>query len=279
MKLLIPILFFGISLLISGCSTYNFFQTYEDSGESCKTTIEGEVTETRKWVGDAPLLVTRGVGRNFVYRQGEILEHDEEGVLFNENRRSLANNPDPKFYSNDRIFSLIGEDGNILAGEYPDEEYGTSHFLFLIQEIDSEGKIGGIVLEPGEPFSYCADPGEYQLQSIIWERNNGDSDITADNVEFSNSFIIEKNTANYLGNLYVNHIEDRVEAERIVYPMKELSRPDRSTGLVVGFGLTGALFNEIAKDRGIVSMLEFQIVNNEEYESSTGLPLRFTDVY
>ena len=51
MKLLIPILFFGISLLISGCSTYKFFQTYEDSGESCKTTIEGEVTETGKMGG------------------------------------------------------------------------------------------------------------------------------------------------------------------------------------------------------------------------------------
>lgn len=274
-----PILFLGISLLFAGCSSPKTLQTFADNGEACKTTIEGTVTETQKWLGDAPLLVTRGVGRDFEFRKGEILEYSDEGVLFHESRRSVANNPDPKFYSTNRIYSLIDEQGNILTGEYPDEDYGTNYFLLQIQKPENEEKIGGILLKPGKPFNYCADPGEYQLQSIIWERNNGDSDITADYVELSNLFSIEENTANYLGDIYVNLDDDIDDAQRHTYPMKELSRPDRTTSWVVGFGLTGAVINQIAKDRGIVSILNFQVVENVEYESSSGMPVRFTDLY
>lgn len=269
----------GLFLFLLGCSSQNTLQSFKESGESCQTTIEGTVTETQKWLGDAPLLVTRGVGRNFDFREGEILEYNEEGVMFHEVRRSVANNPDPKFYPTSQIFSLIDENGNILTGEYPDEDYGTNYFMLSIQKIGSDEKASGILIQPGKPFSYCAEPGEYVLNSIIWARNNGDSDITSDYVEFSNVFTIHENSANYIGDIYVNLDEKMEFANRYRYPMKELSRPDRTAGWVVGFGLTGAIINEFARDRGVVSILDFQIMNNLDYESSAGLPVRFTELY
>lgn len=237
------------------------------------------MNESKIWVGDAPLLITKRVGRNFDYRRGEIIEYNEKGVLFNEDRRSLVNTPEQEYYSENEIYSLIGDDGSILIGEYPDQEYETRYFIFFLKETGTEEFISGIKLEPGKAFSYCVDPGEYKLESIIWERKNGDEDKSSDMLNLSSPFTVKSDSANYLGSIFVNYNDDIPKAEKFVYRMKEHKRPDRSIGLGIGFGLSGVLINEIAKNKGIVSTLKFQVVNNEDFKSSAGLPLRFTDIY
>lgn len=265
-------------LLLVGCKPYENLQTFEDGGEACPATIEGTLTETPKWIGDVPLLVTKGVGRNFEYRTGEILELTEEELLFDEDRRSVANNPAPRHYPVRQIYSLIDENGSIVAGEFPDEDYGTKHYILSIQEVGSDGKPEGIIMEPDKKFSFCAKPGEYQLTSVLWKRNNGDTDVVADYIDFSTVFTVQDQTANYIGSIYANFDEDIEQAKRHGYPMKVHSRPQNTAGMIIGFGLTGAVIDEISREKGIVSFINFQVYENPDFQSMSGYPIQFTEV-
>jgi len=121
---------------VAACSPVNTLSDFDPAGV-CPATIEGNVIETTKWMGDAPLLVTRSVGRNFDYRTGVIEEITNEGVIFNEDRRSVANNPGPKEFKKSQIVSLINEDGEIIMGEFPEDNVKTEYYQVVIRKAGS----------------------------------------------------------------------------------------------------------------------------------------------
>jgi len=272
-------------VLLAGCSTVENLREYETGTNTCHSTIEGELVESDKWIGDAPLLVERTVGRNFEYRKGTILELTDEGVLYDEDRRSMANNPDPEFYKFDDIYSLIDSTKTLISGTYPDSRLRTDYFEFYLQKIGAEEKLKKFRLKPGQSFQYCIDPGEYSLSSVVWMRQDGNSDISSPFYTTGHTFTINEGMANYLGGIYVNHSEQQELANHYTFYMEELERPNRDfyiytdgvEGLILG--IAGTIFTELMKERGIVSVLDVQIVDNLAYESVSGYPVRFTELY
>lgn len=276
------LLLFITIIIFSGCSQYNKLKRTEKV-DNCTSTLEGNVIETDKWLGDTPLLVTRTVGRNFEYKKGKILEITDDGVLFDENRRSIAYNPEPRLYSNDEIHSLVDETGTIVQGVYPDSNLETRHFQFTIQKLASDKKPDMFRIYPDEPFSYCIEPGEYRFVSLIWQRNDGNSDISSPWFMQSNTMIINVNRTNYLGDIYVNNSQKKEFALMYEYPLEELERPNKN--FYVGFqhgwiiGVAGAVLTEAMRERGVIGILELQIIENLDYESDYNLPVRFTEIY
>src|SRR6056297_500856 len=272
-------------VLLAGCSTVENLREYETGTNTCHSTIEGELVESDKWIGDAPLLVERTVGRNFEYRKGKIVDITDNGVLYDEDRRSMANNPAPEFYEFDDIYSLIDSTKTLISGTYPDSRLRTDYFEFYLQKIGSEEKLKKFRLEPGRSFQFCIDPGEYSLSSVVWMRQDGNSDVSSPFYTPGHTFTIEAGMANYLGGIYVNHSEKQELANHYEFYMEELERPNRDfyiytdgvEGLILG--IAGTIFTELMRERGIVSVLDLQIVDDLAYESVSGHPVRFTELY
>lgn len=259
--------------LIAACSPVNTLSDY-DPESFCPSSIEGNVIETTKWMGDAPLLVTRSVGRNFDCRTGEILEITEDGVVFNEDRRSMANNPGPKEFKKSEIVSLIDEEGEVIMGEFPEGNLKTEYYQVVMRSAGSPEIEKPYVfrLYPQKSFSYCLQPGEYEIEAIGWLRKNKDSDITADPI--NRKLIIEEGNANYFGDIYVNMNEDMGGYDRMRVPIKIQERPNRSASWGMAFGLVGAIIDAASRDRGIIGMLDLQMVSQPDYKSVSGLPVK-----
>ncbi|WP_340105253.1 hypothetical protein [Rhodohalobacter sp. 8-1] len=277
--------FFVVFIYLAGCSPVDKLQKYKEGESACTATLEGHLFETDKWIGDAPLLVERSVGRNFEYRKGRILELSEEGVMFDEDRRSMANNPEPEFYKYDDLHSLIDSTGTVIQGEYPDSRLRTDYYEFYLSEIGSGNDPVMFRIEPDKPFRYCIDSGEYGLQTVVWRRQDGTSDISSPFYMPGHSIVVEKGMANYIGNIYVNHSEQHEFANHYKFHMEAHERPNSGFYIygqgsnALFLGIASTIFSELMRERGIVSVLDVQIVDDLGYESTTGYPVRFTELY
>jgi|GEM_PF-1736674 len=275
----LPIVF----LYLTGCTSTQKLQEYKEGRSTCSATLEGNLFESDKWPGDAPLLVERTVGRNFEYRKGRILELTDEGVLFDENRRSMANNPEPKFYSFNEIHSLIDSTGTLIQGEFPDSRLRTDTYEFYLNKFGPEGGRFKFNIAPDKPFHYCIDPGEYELRAVIWKRQDGNSDITSPYYFLGHTMVIENDRANYLGNIYVNISDQHLLASHYEFLMQAYERPNKNFYYYgqssLFFSFAGIVLTEVMRDRGIVAVLDVQIVDDLKYKSVTGYPVRFTEIY
>ncbi|GAB5408986.1 MAG: hypothetical protein BalsKO_13510 [Balneolaceae bacterium] len=151
---------------------------------------------------DFDLLAFRSIGREISFLEGKIIEITDTGVLFDENRRSLTSNPKPSFYNSKNISSLVSGEKGLLIGEYPNVDFFTKRLAVIFSSKFNPTVKKSLELKPNHDFSYCIRPGEYNIDRIVWVRNNDDKDRNSEPLELS--FTIEKNKINYLGNIYMN---------------------------------------------------------------------------
>lgn len=99
--------------------------------------------------------------------------------MFDEDRRSMANNPEAEFYKYNDIHSLIDSSGTVIQDEYPDSRVRSDYYEFYMNEIGSDSDPLIFRIKPNTPFRYCINPCEYGLQTVVWRRQDGTSDISS----------------------------------------------------------------------------------------------------
>ena len=62
--------------------------------------------------------------------------------------------------------------------------------------------------------------------------------------------------------------------DRLRMPIKILDRPNRSASWGIAFGLVGAIIDAASRNRGIIGMLDLQMVSQPDYSSVSGLPVK-----
>lgn len=259
-KLQLPFTAILITFLTS-CSTTEL--TKYDSQNPCFTTIEGIFKSSiPKWNGETPILVMNRVGSDPERLSGKVVEIRENGVLFDEDRRSAIHNPEPAFYAKDEIHSFVDENGKLVFGEnlHYDHTVKQLKLIFNSKLKDSIDPYS-FKAKQDEIFSYCITPGSYEIDKILVQRGKGYQDISKKNIGLE--FTVENSKSNYLGTLYLDYQDSLISATSFNIPLKMHSRPE-GTSYAVMFGLVGAT-TYMLSNKGIIDTLNVKILHDDNF--------------
>ncbi len=103
-----------VSLLLSSCASTKKAATL-DKRPDCSCSLEGYFETKAVWSDKAPALINK-INETFY---GEIIEINDEGVLFDKTKSSPFYDPEPYLIPYNEIKSLIDENRNVIYGEIP----------------------------------------------------------------------------------------------------------------------------------------------------------------
>ncbi|MBL7014367.1 MAG: hypothetical protein ISR83_08100 [Candidatus Marinimicrobia bacterium] len=233
----------GFLFIISGCVPNPYLL---NNNPECLSTIEGFYHSPFVVKVEKPTLVLTNEPRAILH--GEILEFNDQGVLFDQSKQGPFYDPEPTFYNIDDILTLVDGNKNILYGEQIPSLVTTTELILNIRRVnDLNAKGIRLEFKPNSQFGFCLKPGLYEVKNLVFKyypTNNLDR-----GVDYPSLFIqVDGNTSNYIGDIYLNPPDSLGATIKI--PYKILDRPEVSgvvgaTGGAVG-GLLLAVANELA---------------------------------
>lgn len=227
MKLLV------LSFLLYSCAVN---ATRVTNTTSCETKIIGRVHGRGYWVGPPPPILFIRWQSQPIY--GDIVYIDENFVTMNSRRYGLFNSPIDSYHRN-QIITLIDENGVPVIGDIPKSANLTWSIVLILEPFANGDKKVRVVLDANEPFSYCLDPGKYEITGVEFWRGPMYSDIT-----FSRPLLVlevQPNCVNYIGDL----LFDLPSSDAITFLCREGNRP--KDAVASHFGLIGGIALEISK--------------------------------
>ena len=164
-----------------------------------------------------------------------------------------------------KIETLIGNDGEILAGKMPKRMSRVfSIQLFLQLTTNEENEPIRLVLKPDKQFGFCIPPGTYVIKRILFIDNDDNVD---EGVDFPALFVnVEANHTNYLGDLFLDtHKKELNNPINIAY--KIVSRPQGAfaAGMMGGM-IGGAIHGAAIASQGIIGEHKLFITSSENFE-------------
>jgi len=243
-----------------------------DKNSSCRTVIEGSFQDDYLWKGKVAAIVTENFNGTTT-KYGKIVEVNDDGIVFDEEKQNYLSNPDPKKYSFKDLVCVIDENRNVIHGTVPGRYKITWTLdMELANKADSTQKKVKIKLVQGEKFAYCIAPGTYYVSKIVFKNNRDFVDVSTDipNMRFE----VAPNCINYVGDIHLDNLPER-SPNTCAVSYKIVSRPsDAMVGFA--FGLVGALLQEAARSMNTEENIHTITVDAPEgIETSTGSQLPF----
>lgn len=238
----------------------------------CKTTVEGfyHVRLHMEWPGEAPALLWKSKGRVRGV-SGKILEINEKGVLFDPRREGPFYDPKPKFFSKDQIVTLIDSAHHVILGEIPEKYKDGWQMILWVKNVSMKNtEVIRLALLPNRPFGFCMVPGLYHIEKIQFKNKKG---IIDEGLEIPNLFFkVERDKANYIGDLYLDSKEFNQNVIGISY--KNVYRPKEAFWVGFAGGLWGsALYSAYKAAKGADGVHFLLIKKNENFKSMLNRPL------
>ena len=233
-----------ILIALSLYSCRNFAPTTKENPD-CKHIISGKSIFNYIWLGRVPVMIINYHGSHeFLF--GKLGEKTSEGYMFYPERiHNFGYAPKDRLYKFSEIECLFDSSRNKIYGSIPKDILEEWKMIWqIVPYLNKSKKITYLEIESNSEFSFCLDPGIYQVQNIEFIKSNkkGFLDISVYLPEMI--FEVDSNKNNYIGDIYLDEKDKIVEAFEI--PCKVGSRPsDAAAGYWLG--LTGAIVNEAIK--------------------------------
>ncbi len=247
-------------LLLAGCATTKI-PTLEEK-QDCLTSVEGFFHSRDVWAGRRPALILKSDQKKAL--GGELISYDENGVTFDASRQGPFYDPEKKYYPYKDVKTLIGHKGEVLYGQLPkDATVSWGLQLSLVPRKNRDQKSLKLELKPNEPFGYCLQPGIYFVKEVYFIDKHKNMDKA---VDFPDLFIhVEKNTSNYVGDIYLDPLEINQE-EEIALPYKIHSRPkDAFNAGFLGGLVGGALYAASISAKGIIGQHSIIVKEDKDF--------------
>jgi hypothetical protein len=238
----------------------------------CQTTVEGfyHVRVYMKWSEEAPTLFWKSKGQLHGV-SGKILEINDEGVLFDPRREGPFYDPKPKFFPKDQIVTLIDSARHVILGEIPEKYTDGWQMVLWVKNVSLKNtEVIPLKLLPNSPFGFCMVPGLYHIERIQFKNKVG---IIDEGLEIPNLFFkVERNKANYIGDLYLDPKEFDQSVIGISY--KNVYSPKEAFWAGAIGGLWGsALYHAYKAAKGADGVHFLMIKKNENFKSILKRPL------
>lgn len=224
-------------ITVIGCSTQELTK-YEDDN-SCSTTLEGNYYKETTSNCDHPAVFLKMELAPKLLR-GKLMRIDSSGVLFDPDNVGFYDE-DPTLYSYDTLYGVINEEGKLIHGKIP-KFYAVNQRLVLEIEKSKTRQLSQLNLYPNEPFAYCIEPGEYEIEIIKF--------IDEDEIEHIGydfpalTFQIDSGKSNYLGNVFVDY-KTRNDENVIIIPCTNYDKQSSAAAGMFG-GLIGSIVYSVA---------------------------------
>ena len=236
------ILTVAVFVLFSGCVN-RAVKTKNDP--NCRTTLVGKLHVPLYWTGEKPPVLVRKHDYQYTTYYGQIIEINENEVIFDQNRESLLFNPEPTSFPIEEVACLIDSSGKVLLGSIPRTYYTPWEFEIGVVPVENEKrKPLWIRFDANQPFSYCLPPAKYKIKSFIFFKGPQVYDYSYGRP--STTFVVEPNKTNYLGDLFLDVPLEK--AYTITVKCHKGRRPyDDAVKTILGDG--AAIINDISKLR------------------------------
>jgi len=229
---------------------------------SCQTTVEGQYFAGDTWEGQSPALILKETQNDQII-YGKILHISSDSVLFDGAPQGPFYNPDPTTYSLNEVTAVIDTAGQVVHGYLP-TAYSTSWRmeLHIIRKGDPDQKVRRMMLHPESPFSFCLEPGTYQVEQIFFHDPKGNMDRLAETPDFE--FTIQAQAVNYLGDFYLDVPGDQGTKYELDYVIDYRPNSVPAAGMVGG-AIGGVLLAAYQSAQGVIGTHTLRVVNNVEY--------------
>ena len=214
-KIFAAVIVIMMIVLITACNLPDS-ATKKDSKHNCPTSVSGQVHyKVRQEKEQATLRRLRWLADKYI--DGKIVEKTKEGYLFAKYNHSTDSYQEPVLYKFEDIVYVVDEQQNLVYGNYEKykEKYLTWYVYFIVKEInDTSGRRISFSAYPDEPFSYCLEPGKYNvdfLELIMKHYTTGGkyrhTHFYSDCI-FESGFILDvkADKSNYIGDLYLDSL-------------------------------------------------------------------------
>ena len=243
---------------------------------NCKTVIEGNYYQNIIWHGRTPALIIKSFsGNSTLY--GELIDVNEEGIVFDGEKSSLLSNPAAKKYKYKDIVCAIDENGKIIYGKMPNGKNNIFWKMIIkLASVDSLDKeTYEITLFPNRKFSYCMPSGKYTVENISFlvESESVNYSITSEGTFLPKIEIeIEPDCINYIGNLYLNFTEI-IEDDVVILPFKHKIK---SRTIYSGFQPPYTKEEELSNQPIQYHLLQIKSDTDYKPQKKSNLSLQFT---
>lgn len=209
---ILTVLFF-----FNACSSFQKLQPKQENPD-CKTSISGSLHYNFRGNNKDTILILK---RNLsdLLLKGRIIEKTSEGFIFDPDKRN-EHDEQTKLYKFDDIKYIIGLNGNLIFGAFPDSmEYDSLSLKITISKVDStviKPFPLSMVINSNESFSYCIEPGLYRIREIVITGFHHYSLILPEI-----TFEVTKGYDNYLGDIYLDSLISGIDVHLIKFEYKK----------------------------------------------------------
>lgn len=224
----------ALSLTLSSCAVQ---ATKVSNTTSCKTQIIGHVHGRGNWIGPLPPILFLQWHNQPIY--GTIVSVDDKFVVFDPRRTGLIDRP-PEPYPRNQVIALIDSTGKCIIGELPQSAQLTWSIVLSLEPFTDGDKTIQLVLDVDKPFSYCLNPGKYEISGVAFVRGPMYSDIAFNRPLMT--LDVKPNCANYIGDI----LFEVPSPGAITFLCHEGTRP-KDSAIGTQFGLLGAIVLEASK--------------------------------
>ncbi len=199
---MIKIIYYLLILaLLSGCVSYTNLLTKEIK-PNCPTTISGCFHYRLKPDNKDTVMLLKGFLTD-VLVHGKFIEKTSDGILFDPSPNNNYN-PPQNLYEYEDIKYVLGSNGKLIYGSFPDTAKLVPIFNLYMQNVADTfpgAENFRMSFKANEPFSFCIEPGKYVLKSInmnvINQQSSGLNEITFD---------VSDSLDNYIGDIYIDSL-------------------------------------------------------------------------
>lgn len=275
MKTSLSIVIILTTFLIFGCADLNKI-SYLHNSTNCNTSIEGYFSTPQVYKNsDITPAVLFTSDYKLKFKSGSVIKQNEEGIYFVEKKYSSLHTQDTLFFNKSIIRAIVDANDFCTYGNLKEKECSETTFRFYLQRVDEKANLICLELTSNSKFSYCIEPGKYQITTIVKEISDNFYEMSFP--VFDWTFDVKANCANYIGDISIINDKD-VNEKNVPIPFYKQDKSQNEGGV---FGIVSELLAEHSNDEmreEIANYFNFRIEHSENYKSDAKIPVNICNV-
>jgi hypothetical protein len=213
---------------------------------ACKTIVEGFLHAGEGYFGHpgvtGPAIRIMRSG-DIHTLHGNVVRETDKGIFFLPKKEGFFT-PDTDFYPYEQLLWVVDENNKLIRGEISEEKKAEHRVVMVLSHSGKpDAKEVSVELKANERFSYCLNPGKYQIARMLYQGDNRHVDVS-DSLPLI-TLTVEPDVVNYVGDLYIDASPDSVPG---VHKLKAdvLESPGKGDAGFFG-GIIGSLVYDLTK--------------------------------
>ena len=270
-----------IAFVLYGCGNQ---LTELTKDPNCSTTIEGNFISEPVYKYYSPAIVFPDK-TNKADVLGKVVGQDSAGFYLQTKGSGLLSTRDTLYFKFKDIRAVVDSTRHCVWGTLTDKEKAYTNFKVSLKNLDNESYSPlFFTWNSSSNFSYCAEPGHYEITEIIEVNPEYSQDITYESIpKRIAKFEVLAGKANYIGNITLKSL-DQADTNSFFVPFKKQDSGGNSAVLgqmlfgVAGVAVMAIVTSAVNASRGQMNCFVFNIDHDPQYQTMSKNPLVNTEV-